>query len=164
MSQFDSLLAHGILISAVELVDIPISTHIWTAGDLGSTQPPPLHSVLFGAFRIADVKYMNLSEESVQNSTAGYSYIDIAFGADDGFIAGVHRFSVSEVEGSASNKGKRHVTISFDHRGCNPKENKPLGPDVLQTLHLWYAMLLFREGLQSVLKADENVTVPARPQ
>jgi hypothetical protein len=132
------------------LADEPITARTWTAGDIAEARLPPLHSVLFGAFRVVDIKCSNFSEPS---STAGYSYIDIAFGADEGFIAGVHRFSVSEVEGPSRIEGKRNVTISFDHTSCNPRENKPLGPDILQTFHLWYAMLLFREGLVSVFKA-----------
>jgi hypothetical protein len=86
------------------------------------------------------------------------SYIDFAFGSDDGFIAGVHRFSVSrnndhKEEEDHDSKNTMSVTIEFAHKGCNPKEDKPLKPDVLQTLHLWYAMLLFREGVAEVMKA-----------
>ena len=134
-----------------ELADKPISSRIWIAGDVGDVELPPLHAVFFGAFRVIDIKRSNASEQS---STPGYSYIDIAFGADDGFIAGVHRFTVSEDEKSASTEGKRYVTISFVHTSCNPRQNKPLSPEVLQTFHLWYAKLLFKEGLVSVLKAQ----------
>ncbi|KAH6629737.1 hypothetical protein C7974DRAFT_395136 [Boeremia exigua] len=142
------------LVNFKELADKPISTQMWATGDIDEARLPPLHSIIFGAFRIVDIKCSNCSEKYVQHSEAKYSYIDIAFGGDDSFIAGVHRFSVSESEGSASIEGKRPVTISFNHISCNPKEDKPLGPDVLQTLHLWYAMLLFREGIVSVLKAE----------
>jgi hypothetical protein len=134
-----------------ELADEPISSRIWTAGDVGDVRLPPLHSVLFGAFRVVDIQCSNTPELS---STAEYSYIDIAFGADDGFIAGVHRFSVSEVEDLSSIEGTRHITISFDHTSCNPRQDKPLSPEVFQTFHLWYAKLLFREGLVSVMKAE----------
>lgn len=59
-----------------------------------------------------------------------------------------------EVQSEDDRDSTKTVTIEFAHSGCNPKENKPLKPDVLQTLHLWYAMLLFREGVAEVLKAQ----------
>ena len=83
------------------------------------------------------------------------SYVDFAFGSENGPIAGVHRFSVIRdgiVDGDGEGIESENVTIEFAHVGCNPKENKPLKPDVLQTLHLWYAMLLFREGVAEVMK------------
>jgi hypothetical protein len=136
----------------VGLKSLPVSRHIWTAAEINGTQLPPLHSILFGAFRIVDIQQSSLAEEPLGRLPARPSYVDIAFGADDGFIAGVHRFSVSEVEDSAHAEGKRHVTITFDHTSCNPKESRPLGPELLQTLHLWYAMLLFKEGVVNVLR------------
>jgi len=50
-------------------------------------------------------------------------------------------------------QGAASVTISFAHTGCNPSKNEKMGPDVLQTLHLWYAMALFREGVAEIVKA-----------
>ena len=139
--------------NTIELENTPPSTHIWAATDLNRKHLPPLHSILFGAFRIVDIQLSSAPDQSTA-SLQQDSYVDIAFGADNGFIAGVHRFSVSEIEGSASVGGKRLVSITYDHTSCNPKDHKPLGPDVLQTLHLWYAMLLFREGVVNVLKAE----------
>lgn len=106
---------------------------------------PPLHALLFGAFRVVDV---HLEQQA---SPQGQSYVDVVFGRDVGFVAGVHRFSVSRGEGTG--KEHKNVTIEFAHAGCDPKEDKPLKPDFLQTLHLWYAMLLFREGVSEVIKA-----------
>ncbi|KAF3046328.1 hypothetical protein E8E12_001589 [Didymella heteroderae] len=119
-----------------ELKGIPVSTEFWTAEDIDEARVPPLHSVLFGAFRVVDSKWSDYPGTSVKTSRAQYSCIDLAFGSDDGFIAGVHRFSVSEVEGSTNIESKRLVSINFDHFSCNPKENKLLGPSVLQTFHL----------------------------
>jgi hypothetical protein len=86
------------------------------------------------------------------------SYVDFVFGSDVGFIAGVHRFSVSQIGSNEESEERTadstaNCRIEFAHLGCNPKEDKPLKPDVLQTLHLWYAMLLFREGVAEVMKA-----------
>ena len=115
-----------------------------------------MHALLFGAFRLVDRRI---------SSTEGYSYVDFAFGSDMGAIAGVHRFSVShgggddklrssssEGEGDGGKKDMVDVVIEFAHSGCNPRENKELGPEFLQMLHLWYAMLLFKEGLGEVIK------------
>ena len=96
-------------------------------------------------------------DQGIPDTTPNRSYIDFAFGSDSAFIAGVHRFSVLRNGGNAGQDKKRdtpaNVTIEFAHAGCNPKEDKQLKPEILQTLHLWYAMLLFREGVAEVLKA-----------
>jgi hypothetical protein len=96
--------------------------------------------MLFGAFWVVDVR---LEEEE-------RSYVDFAFGSDEGWIAGVHRFSV--IRGEVLGKEDQNVTIEFAHAGCNPREDKPLKPEFMQTLHMWYAMWLFREGVGAVVK------------
>ncbi|KAI8935570.1 hypothetical protein NX059_008139 [Plenodomus lindquistii] len=123
--------------------DVPVSLHIWSTSQMSNGAPPPLHALLFGAFRVL---HIHVSDE--------ISYIDFAFGSDNGAIAGVHRFSVSEsapFKGKSPN-GSRFVKIKFAHSGCNPKVNKRLSPELLLTLHNWYAMLLFREGVAQVVK------------
>jgi hypothetical protein len=136
-------------IDNIGLGDIPPAPRIWTLAQLSTREPSPLHSVRFGAFRVIDFHDM------LHNS-----YIDFAFGSDDWFIAGVHRFSVSrgigEREGQGENRGLESVRIEFAHCGCNPRENKPLGLGFLQTLHVWYAMLLFVEGVAEVVKGAES--------
>lgn len=104
---------------------------------------------MFGAFRIVDITSAPSSDPLNTQS----SYIDIAFGSDTGFIAGVHRFSISEVEGSAVVEDRRPIAITFEHTSCDPKRYEPLSLRMLRTFHLWYAMLLFREGVANVLKA-----------
>lgn len=137
-----------------ELGELPASRRIWSSAELSKDKIPPIHSVLFGAFRIVDVQMSEPMMPSTMAPDQQSRSIDIAFGMDDGYIAGVHRFSVSEVEGAAGPNEQRDITIEFSHTGCNPKEDKPLGPDVLQTLHSWYAMLLFKEGVGEVLKKN----------
>jgi hypothetical protein len=135
------------------LRDTPVSSHIWSTAQLSAHNPPPLDTLLFGVFRVVDSKI-----ESANASSQTYSYIDFAFGSDDGFIAGVHRFSVKREAGSTAgekdDENTTTVTVEFAHSGCNPRENKPLKPDFLHTLHLWYAMFLFREGVAEVKKAQ----------
>jgi hypothetical protein len=132
---------------------VPASRQVWKAAEISTAGLPPLNSVLFGAFRIIDISLSSSSHTQLETFEARSSQVDIAYGSDNGFIAGVHRFSVSESEGSADLHGKRHVTINFDSTSCNPKENKQLGPDLLMTFHMWYAMLLFKEAVGSVIKA-----------
>jgi hypothetical protein len=66
----------------------------------------------------------------------------------------VLRDDLSKEEIEQDNDSTTSVTIEFAHAGCNPRENKPLKPDILQPLHMLYAMLLFREGVAEVLKAQ----------
>jgi hypothetical protein len=70
----------------------------------------------------------------------------------------VHRFIVSRdaVESKAQDYSGNtvNVRIEFAHTGCNPKKNERLKPDFLEPMHNWYAMLLFREGVAEVLKAN----------
>ncbi|KAF1845097.1 uncharacterized protein K460DRAFT_405372 [Cucurbitaria berberidis CBS 394.84] len=137
------------------LKDIPVSSYIWAQSALSRETVPPLHSVLFGVFRVADCHFQSPGDEKYPELSQGgsYSYIDVAFGSEKGPIAGVHRFSVTRDGRVKEDGGKNEsVTIEFAHVGCNPKENKPLKPDFVQTLHLWYAMLLFREGVAEVMK------------
>jgi hypothetical protein len=134
-----------------------VSSQIWSTSQLSVYKLPPPQALLFGVFRVVD-SHVEIDAPQQQDSTT-CSYVDFAFGSDDGFIAGVHRFSVTRtltmgVENEKDADGTRNVTIEFAHSGCNPKENKPLKPDILQTLHLWYAMLLFREGVAEVTKAS----------
>jgi hypothetical protein len=135
------------------LRNTPVDSHIWSAAQLSPNALPPKNSLLFGVFRVVDSDI-----ESADASSQTYSYIDFAFGSDDGFIAGVHRFSVTcdannDAAYEKDEKKTKGVTIEFAHSGCNPKQNKPLKPDFLQTFHLWYAMLLFREGVAEVKTA-----------
>ena len=135
------------------LEGIPASRQVWKAAEISTAELPPLHSVLFGAFRIIEFSRSDSSHLQFEKSNAGSSQVDIAYGSDTGFIAGVHRFSVSESEGSADLYGQRLVTINFDSTSCNPKDNKQLGPELLLTFHIWYAFLLFKEGVGNVVKA-----------
>jgi hypothetical protein len=124
----------------------PVSLHIWKLAQLKKDTAPPLDAVLFGVFRVVD-RCIQETPSAQQEP----SYIDFAFGFENGNLAGVHRFSVKR-SGDAEAAGASSVTIEFAHTGCNPQINEPLKPEVLQTLHLAYAMLLFREGVAEVLK------------
>ncbi|KAH7081130.1 hypothetical protein BKA63DRAFT_503220 [Paraphoma chrysanthemicola] len=132
-----------VLVDYKDLNHKPISKSIWSASHLSRQIPPPLDALLFGAFRVVD--YYIADPHS-----GGESYIDFVFGSDTGRLAGVHRFCVSS-EQSGERQGV--VTIEFAHSGCNPGENKRLSPAVLECLHMWYGMVLFREGVAEVLRS-----------
>jgi hypothetical protein len=129
--------------------------NIWSTDEISAHKLAPVGAILFGVFRIADIHLEH--QATHQTPSQNSSYVDFVFGSDVGFIAGVHRFSISREDMSKApeeqNVGKINRKIEFAHLGCNPKEDKPLKPDFLQTLHLWYAMLLFREGVAEVMKA-----------
>jgi hypothetical protein len=120
-----------------------VSKAIWSIAELSGNHAPPLDAVVFGTFRVVD-------RQVARSKDGGGSYIDFAFGSDNGGLAGVHRFSVARGKGEGS---EDVVTIEFAHTGCNSRENKPLSPALLQTLHSWYAMVLFREGVAEVVRA-----------
>lgn len=125
--------------------------------ELPKDELPPLHSLLFGVWLMTD---KHVENRASQNASLPYqSYVDLAFGADDFYLAGVHRFTVSReaVESKTQNQSDDktvNVKIEFSHAGCNPRKNERLKPDILEPLHNWYAMLLFREGVAEVLKAE----------
>lgn len=141
--------------SAIE--QIPVSAKYWSVDELPKHELPQLHSLLFGVWRITD---KHIEKPSSRNARSlQHSYVDLAFGADDFHIAGVHRFSVSRTPSDSKDEGTTdentvNVNIEFAHTGCNPKKNERLKPDMLEGLHNWYAMLLFREGVAEVLKAE----------
>jgi hypothetical protein len=124
-----------------------VSLQVWKLSQLKKDTAPPLDALLFGVFRVVG--------RCIQESSSAQqepSYIDFAFGLEGGNLAGVHRFSVKRTKDANEVAGAIPVTIEFAHTGCNPQVNEPLKPEVLQTLHLAYAMLLFREGVAEVLK------------
>lgn len=139
------------------LSDIPVRSHIWHRAQLSIHKLPPPHALLFGTFRAVDFYIETCAPHQADSRTC--SYIDFAYGSDDGFIAGVHRFSVSrtwidETKSERNVDSTTSVTIEFAHSGCNPRGKYPLKPDALQMLHSWYAMLLFREGVAELMKGQ----------
>lgn len=126
----------------------PVSAQVWKLSQLKNDTAPPLHAVMFGVFRVVD-----RCIQEIPSAQQEPSYIDFAFGFENGNLAGVHRFSVRRTGGMEESTGTSSVIIEFAHTGCNPQVDEPLKPEVLQTLHLAYAMLLFREGVAEVMKA-----------
>ncbi|QRD02603.1 hypothetical protein JI435_113590 [Parastagonospora nodorum SN15] len=134
----------------------PVSSKIWSKAQLSTHKLPPLHALIFGVWRLVESQVE--AGPPSQPHLGPSSHVDFVFGWNDGFIAGIHRFSViradNEAKPDTNHDSTTNVTIEYAHTSCNPKENKPLKPDALMTLHMWYALLLFREGVGEVLKAQ----------
>jgi len=113
-----------------------------------------LYSTLFGAFQLIDL-HINDSNEGGESSLLKESYVDFGFGSDTSSFAGVHRFAVhrSRPTGDRSDLHSpiANVKITYSSFTCNPSKNIPIKPFFLSTLHMIYAMLLFREGIAQIL-------------
>lgn len=156
----------------IGLEGIPESTQIWSAGQISDRQLPPFQATLFGGFRIIDSAVHRSSTGSISSAgslststthpepktkspgTATQSYIDYAFGSEDGMVAGVHRFSVFRDASSSSrvNDDEENVTIEFTCAAHSPKANELFQSKLVSVFHIWYAKVLFREGVTEVLK------------
>ena len=114
-----------------------------------------MHSMLFGAFRVIDRRVgdsvhsgvVHSESNSTENYDGSHSYIDFAFGTEAGRLAGMHRFSI--LRNSADGDGK--VTVESSDTALDPRAKRPLKPDLLVSFHRVYAMLLFRDGIRSVM-------------
>lgn len=76
-----------------------------------------------------------------------HSYIDFAYGSDDGVLAGIHRFSIHRDGGMDDGT----IEVEFSSLSINPKGNPP-GLAILGTFHRIYAMLLFREAVSNIVR------------
>ncbi|KIW54134.1 hypothetical protein PV05_06516 [Exophiala xenobiotica] len=127
------------------------ATNIWSYKQLSSDRLPPLHTVLFGAFQVVDCRLTNH-----QNSPEpAESYIDFGFGSDTSHFSGFHRFSIhrdspKDLDPPAGPATSTTVTITNSCLACDPSKNNLFGGSLLHSLHKFYAMLLFQEGVARV--------------
>lgn len=144
---------------------IPVPSRIWSATQLSRESVPQKYSLLFGAFQVVDSSFPPASsptgstvsdearlQKKEPTPDPNTSYIDFAFGSDDGYLAGVHRFIISRERKDGRDKEMGLVTVEFAHTGHKPRTKEPLGSGLLQDLHMFYAMVLFREGVAEILK------------
>ncbi|KAF2659469.1 hypothetical protein K491DRAFT_591039 [Lophiostoma macrostomum CBS 122681] len=139
------------------LQNTPVKTDIWHHSLLSSITPPQSDSLLFGAFRVIDYHIecsgpsdvVHDKSTSTDNHHESHSYIDFAFGREDGRLAGMHRFSI--IRHAADEEGK--VTIEFSDTALNPRAQRPLESKLFMSFHMVYAMCLFRDGVRSVKDA-----------
>ena len=140
---------------------------IWSRQHLPRNHVLPLGSVLFGTFQVIDANTENNAFEDDANIKDEFaeSYVDFGFGSDRSSFSGFHRLSVTrlqptdemigDIEKPISNAESHStlVKLTFSCFTCSPNQDKPMASGFLRTFHLTYAMLLFREGVASVLRA-----------
>ncbi|KAJ3493825.1 hypothetical protein NLG97_g4486 [Lecanicillium saksenae] len=129
-----------------KLASTTVPAHIWSAAEISETALPELHTVLFGAFRLADV---HLADAETQATTGSkQSHADFLFGSDMSEFCGCHRFSVERLEVDASGETQK-VKVQMQSYACNPQSDVP-GGKVILGFHRLYASLLFRETVGEV--------------
>jgi len=150
----------------------PRKTAINTLDGLSKTKLLPKGTLLFGGnFLILDIHISPNSVISASKSLPelapasvfepsrlvsnkledpNISYIDVGFGSNERDFSGVHRFEVKR-HPAAQEERKEEVTICFSSMSCNPSSNKPPFPNAIFKFHCWYAMSLFRDGIEGVI-------------
>ncbi|KAF1997727.1 hypothetical protein P154DRAFT_440581 [Amniculicola lignicola CBS 123094] len=126
------------------------TSRIYYPGALNDRTLPPVYTILFGAFQVAECNiHPNIQSIEGRDSQVEVtsSYIDIVYGQDGARLVGVHRFEVSR----DPKRDDGAVEIRFSSANCNAKENVIIGA-FMGSFHRAYAMLLFREGVLRVLQ------------
>ncbi|CZR55848.1 uncharacterized protein PAC_05736 [Phialocephala subalpina] len=146
--------------SVMEAIGEPLSLD-----GLSKTHLPEKGTVLFGGnFMILDTHIAHPSSSTTTHSPplgekqslgascadTGYqdpviSFVDIAFGDDRRNFAGLHRFEIrGEKEGE--------IIIWYSSMSCNPSIDKAPFPKWVFGFHVWYAMCLFKDGVEEVIR------------
>lgn len=118
---------------------------------------PPLHTVIFGEFRLANIQITEAKIEPEEDSPPE-SYVDFVFGSDQQSFSGCHRLSVSRLPAKDADSTPQ-VVFKFASMACDPKTNRMVGPEAIITFHRLYAMMLFREAIGYV---NESCTESSR--
>ncbi|KAL7941256.1 hypothetical protein V8C42DRAFT_180929 [Trichoderma barbatum] len=116
---------------------------IWSAKQLSDAQLPPVSTILWGTFQVAEIE---LSDGRASTSTG--SRVDIVFGDSQGGFAGCHRLSVKRLDPSADPEGdKTKFRLTLECLVCDPTSSKPKESEFLHRLHNNYSHLLFRDAV-----------------
>ncbi|KUJ18913.1 uncharacterized protein LY89DRAFT_507637 [Mollisia scopiformis] len=147
--------------------EMPSSGHpIDTLGGFSKTKLPPKGTILFGGnFMVLDTRvFFPPGSPSSASSLAtrevpsyidiGFgdpviSYVDVAFGADQKNFSGLHRF---EIQYHPTKKEGEELTVWYSSLSCNPSLNRAPFPKWTVAFHRWYAMCLFRDGIEGVIR------------
>ncbi len=123
---------------------------------------PAKGSLLFGGnFIVLDIHLASSGSESwekvPEKDSSEISYVDVGFGDDRKKFAGMHRFEIQhhfakEEKDEKEEKGEEEVRIWYSSLSCNPSIDRPLFWDWAFALHRWYAMCLFRDGIECVIR------------
>jgi hypothetical protein len=118
--------------------------YVWKSNEISSSRLDTVGSHYFGIFQIVDLQ---IAESTKTNS----SYVDFAFGSDQAYFAGCHRFRLRRLsEDSAADSP--HVEISLEAFRCNPNGSLSVFDGLLSWVHRFYARLLFADGIQSIIR------------
>lgn len=122
---------------------------VWSSNQISDFSLPPLHTLLFGAFKVVDIWHVQTDQDE--------SGVDLAFGSDSGTFAGCHRLSVATVE----EREESSAYLAFSCMTCNPTEGEKGSwtkrfPFMLK-VHNMYSELLFRAAVGNVIwKMEEE--------
>ncbi|RDW69754.1 hypothetical protein BP6252_08774 [Coleophoma cylindrospora] len=109
--------------------------------------PPKSTVFLRGNFMLLDQHVSRGTQSPMEES----SYVDIAFGDDRKRFAGFHRFEIMREGKPESSSG---ATIWYSCIACNPSVDRYPFPGWTFTLHKFYAIHLFRDGIAEILKDE----------
>ncbi|KAL7907604.1 hypothetical protein GGI35DRAFT_454461 [Trichoderma velutinum] len=133
-------------VSYDELVPTADQKIIWSAKQLSDTQLPPISSILWGTFQVAEVE---LSDIHTSKSTGCRA--DIVFGDNKGDFAGCHRFSVKRLDTSTDAEADEvQFRLSLECLVCDPTSSKPKESEFLHKVHNNYSYFLFRDAVAHI--------------
>lgn len=134
-----------------------VPAHIWNASEISDESLPPLHTVYFGQFRLANIQLADggsaHSDEALIENMHGEekeSYVDFVYGSDLDTFAGCHRLSVQRVpleDGESSQK----AVFTLSCMACDPQVDHEIKPQAIITFHRIYATMLFRDAVGNVI-------------
>ncbi len=136
-----------------------IGPEIQSLEEISKVNLPAKGTVLFGGnFMILDIHLISSCPESWQQASEKdspeISYVDVGFGDDRKKFAGMHRFEIQHhaAQEEEEEKVEEEVTIWYSSLSCNPSVDRPLFWEWAFALHRWYAMCLFRDGVECVIR------------
>ncbi|KAL7953218.1 hypothetical protein V8C34DRAFT_318376 [Trichoderma compactum] len=144
-------------VSYDELTPTTDQKFIWSAKELSDSQLPPISSILWGTFQVAEIE---LSDSQASESTGSRAVI--VFGDNKGSFAGCHRFSVKRLDTNTDEEaGEIKFRLSLECLVCDPTSSESKESEFLHKVHNNYSYLLFRDavahtksGLNSLIESS----------
>jgi hypothetical protein len=133
------------------LEDTPVPIMARQRNQLPCEQLLPVNSRVVDLFQLTD---FHVVDRATDTSGTNESFVDFAFGSDNGTFAGAHRIYVSRAPDDPE-----AVTIGLACIVVNPATGKNMVPPGTAVFHRIYAMLLFRDSLAEIkneLQARSN--------
>jgi hypothetical protein len=127
---------------------------------------PEVGTLFFGNFLLLDHSGATTeNRREVFNGVEGWegangngeSFVEVAFGKDDGGFSGSHRFEVWREDGEGEKcEEKEVVGVRLSGMRGNPTQDGNFGTMWLDGFHKVYAQALFRDGVCEILKGSES--------